>query len=302
MPEFFGKFPLVPYSINKTNKGIQVFDLATNILVRVRVLTEKLDQVFHYYEYTIKDGETPEILAEKVYNDPEAHWLILMTNNRTDPYYDWPLTTERFNSYITEKYGSIAYAQVTPHHYETVRETYDVTAQQTTIMRSEIEQNPISNVIVVSPGTGYTNGYMNVASDYGYGGNVSFTVDANGSINTVTINNGGLYIASPNLAVLGANTAPANVQSFVATGNLWSSLPVDKGSYISQTVNGFVINSYPVYRNMVSIYDWEFAQNEAKRQIKLIKPEYYDGIKAEFQTIMLAAQSNPVVPGIRTVS
>jgi len=302
MANYFGKFPIIPYSINKTSQGVQVFDLATDILIRLRVMVEKLDEVFHYYEYTIKDGETPEILANKVYGDIEAHWLILMTNNLTDPFYDWPLSTTNFNNYLIQKYGSVEYAESTPHHWEAIYTTYDPYSRTSIEKTYIIQSNPISEIQIINAGSGYANGYMNVATDYGYGANISFTVDGAGALQNVTINSGGTYIASPNVVVLGANTVQAFANSFVATGNLWSSLPTDLGSYTSQNVNGFAVDTYPAIRNMVTIYDWEFSQNEAKRQIKLIKPEYFSGIRAEFNSIMQNAQKNPVIPGIRTVT
>ena len=113
MAKFFDQFPLVLYDINKRNDQPSNFQLSLNIMVRVRVLVEKLDQVFHYYEHTIKEDETPEILAENFYGDPEAHWLIMMTNNITDPQYDWPLNTRSFDKYIISKYGSSSNAETT---------------------------------------------------------------------------------------------------------------------------------------------------------------------------------------------
>lgn len=302
MSQFFAKFPIIPYQISRTDQRTARYDLATNIMVRVRVLTEKLDQIFHYYEYTIKDGETPEILAEKYYGDPEAHWLVLLTNNRTDPQYDWPLNYDNFNNYIIGKYGSIAIAQTTYHHYEKILKTFDATTQTETNKIIQIVTNPLSNITVNNAGRGYAaNGNLSISTDYGVGANVSYRINSNGSIVSLNITSKGSYVAGPNLSISGANTSTAILTSFVATGNLWSSLPTDQGSSISNTVGSSVVNSYQAYRNSVTNYDWEFEENEKKRLIKLIKPEYYGSIKSEFDTIMAAA-TNRKLTGIRTVT
>jgi hypothetical protein len=66
--------------------------------------------------YDVVDGERPEYVAFKYYGDAELHWVILMTNNVTDRYYQWPLTQPQFQEYITDKYG--AGSEDATHHFE----------------------------------------------------------------------------------------------------------------------------------------------------------------------------------------
>lgn len=118
MSNFFGKFPRIAYDIEGKRRTNYV--ITTNIFFRVRIIREILQNITAYYEYLIKDDDTPEILADKVYSNPEAHWIILMANNIIDPQYDWPLNYKNFNNYIISKYGSIENAKITYHHYEKV--------------------------------------------------------------------------------------------------------------------------------------------------------------------------------------
>jgi hypothetical protein len=53
-----------------------------------------------------------------------------------------------------------------------------------------------------------------------------------------------------------------------------------------------------VYRNSVSAYDWETEQNDAKRSIKLIKPEYYQQIMREFKALT-GADNLPYIRKLR---
>lgn len=115
---FFDKFPVLAYDI--AGKRLSNYQVSTNIFFRIRVLREILGNISAYYEYLISDSDTPEILADKIYGNPEAHWVILMANDIIDPQYDWPLNYKNFNNYIINKYGSIANAKTQIHHYEKV--------------------------------------------------------------------------------------------------------------------------------------------------------------------------------------
>lgn len=68
--------------------------------------------------YEIPEGERPDMLAEKLYQNPELDWVILTTNNITSIKDQWPLNNNDLNNYMLEKYGS-ASALFDVHHYET---------------------------------------------------------------------------------------------------------------------------------------------------------------------------------------
>ena len=118
MAKYFTFFPTIAYDI--AGKRRTNYQTVTNIFFRLRVVREVLSNFTTYYNYLISDSDTPEILADKVYGDPEAHWIILLANNIIDPQYDWPLNSRDFTKYIINKYGSIENAQTTYHHYEKV--------------------------------------------------------------------------------------------------------------------------------------------------------------------------------------
>jgi hypothetical protein len=82
-------------------------------------LQEIVENVSLFYDYQVKDGETPEIIADKLYGDPKRHWIVLLFNKLYNPYYEFPLITEQLNDYIIAKYGqTLAQSQTTIHHYE----------------------------------------------------------------------------------------------------------------------------------------------------------------------------------------
>lgn len=145
MGRYFDYFPLIPYDI--AQERYSNFQNVTDILFRMRVVREMLVNISSYYPYIIKDGDRPDTLAEKVYRNSEAHWIILYANDMVDPQYDWPLTNKDFIKYIADKYGSTANAKTTIHHYDMVIKRENTDLNVIDIHRYQInEANLTSNL------------------------------------------------------------------------------------------------------------------------------------------------------------
>ena len=56
-----------------------------NIITRGILLPELSRNPMLFYQYTIQDGDTPENIAYKYYNDPYRYWILLYGNNTIDP-------------------------------------------------------------------------------------------------------------------------------------------------------------------------------------------------------------------------
>ena len=78
-------------------------------------------------KYDVRNGERPEDIAFKWFGDAELHWVILMTNNVTDRYYQWPLNDVQFAEFLTDKYG--AGSEDSIHHYEVTKDSGSTTGQ-----------------------------------------------------------------------------------------------------------------------------------------------------------------------------
>ena len=92
------------------------YKLLPDILRRVKLRQGIRTGQFLFDNYDVKDGENPEDIAFKWFGDAQLHWVILMTNNITDRYYQWPLTQPQFQEHLEDKYGSGNEDAV--HHYE----------------------------------------------------------------------------------------------------------------------------------------------------------------------------------------
>lgn len=129
MPFFFEPFPTVNYDLKKNNKPA----VLTNVTLRFKIQEILRSRSAVYYNYNVKDGERPDIIAYKYYGNASLDWIILLTNNIIDPFYDWPLGNLAFEKFIKSKYGSIANAQARVHHYEKILNTQSVLFDGTVI-------------------------------------------------------------------------------------------------------------------------------------------------------------------------
>ena len=107
---YFANFPLIVYD----SVGDGNFKIVTNLLKRVALRAKVRTNTLLYDTYDVKEGETPEMIADKLYDDPELHWVILFVNNITDRYHQWPMNFGQFNTFIADKYSNIDAV----HHYE----------------------------------------------------------------------------------------------------------------------------------------------------------------------------------------
>ena len=116
---YFANFPIIPYD----SVGNGEFKVVTNLLKRVAIRSKVKTNVMMFDTYDIKEGESPEMIADKLYNDAELHWVILLVNDITDRYHHWPKTQNQFIAYINDKYSNID----ATHHYEISQVSGDTT-------------------------------------------------------------------------------------------------------------------------------------------------------------------------------
>ena len=116
---YFANFPLIPYD----SVGDGDFKLVTNLLKRVALRSKVRANSLLFDTYNVKEGETPEQIAHKLYGDVNLHWIVMFVNNITDRYYQWPMTTPQFLAFINEKYSDPDGV----HHYEITQTSGDTT-------------------------------------------------------------------------------------------------------------------------------------------------------------------------------
>ena len=107
---YFSQFPLNVYDA----VGDGDFKVVTDLLKRVALHTKAKSVSSLYDTYDVRNGETPEMLAHKFYGDAQYHWVILLVNNITDRYHQWPMNNRQFLAHLAERYDNVD----ATHHYE----------------------------------------------------------------------------------------------------------------------------------------------------------------------------------------
>ena len=118
---YFETFPIIPYD----SAGTYEFKDVTNLLRRVALRAKVKSNALVFDTYNVKEGETPESIADKLYDDPKLHWIIMIVNDISDRYHGWPMTTPQFLDYINEKYTDVN----ATHHYEIEQSSGDSTVK-----------------------------------------------------------------------------------------------------------------------------------------------------------------------------
>ena len=101
------------------------YKLLPDILRRVKQRNVSASGQFIFDTYDVRNGEKPEDIAYKWFGDAQLHWVILMTNNVKNRYYDWPMNSVQFQAMLEDKYDNPDGI----HHYEITKSSGRTTGQ-----------------------------------------------------------------------------------------------------------------------------------------------------------------------------
>jgi len=117
---YFSQFEQGYYDL----KGDGNEKLVTDLMTRVKVRAKIIDEASLYDKYDVPSGERPEDTAFKHFGSAQYHWVILMTNNITDAFYEWPMSEQTFETFLIDKYTN----PDAIHHYEVTQSSGKTTA------------------------------------------------------------------------------------------------------------------------------------------------------------------------------
>jgi len=302
---YFKKFPRLEYTFDN---GI-TSKIAVDILTRVGFKSKVKSTSEMFSSYDVEEGETPEVLADRYYGDPELHWVILIMNEIINPYYDWPISTRVLNKFIdgvkypgtalilTDKDGTGDIANVSytkdDRIYVLDGNTWDVNAE------GKVISITAGNTAAIINNWDKTFQKLEVVGVSG-----SFVVGE--KITTVGITGDGSYVYTvANIGrVVTENRASAH-HFADSTGdylNPYGTPPSEgtgdqtllgqQGSFsggytveYEQTIlQNYAVDSVDTYT--VTNYEYEEAQNESKRSIKLLKPQFINAVVQEFEKVI----------------
>ena len=131
--QYFNSLPKIRY-VDQNN----VTTVYTNLMARASVIPSVLNNALVYYSYDVQDGDTPEIIAYKYYGDVNRFWIVLYCNQLNDPQWDWPLSSNKFQKYILNKYNTGNLNST--HHYERITTKTNINTNTTTVETETISQ------------------------------------------------------------------------------------------------------------------------------------------------------------------
>ena len=214
MAKFFNYYPKTFYTSNTKTTGL---DTVTNIIARFGFEKELKENSSAFYKYSVKDSDTPEIIATKFYDSPERHWIVLLFNDIIDPQYDWPLNNNTLISFIDNKYTANGVANTTPvSGIQWAKSTNNTKNYYKIITRTASDSTIITEKFQVDANT-----YANVAA----------------STTSYTLNS---------------------------------------GAVVTETIS----------KEKQTYYDYEVEENEAKREINLLKKEFVPEVEKEFRRVI----------------
>lgn len=120
-----------------------------NITTRVVRKLSLIDDQTLYYDYTMSDHQSLESISQSLYGSPDYYWIFQVLNNRYDRFYDFVLSQDQFNSYINDKYGSVAAASTQYKYYLKLASPSTVTIE----VNAETYNNSANAALRVIPAT-----------------------------------------------------------------------------------------------------------------------------------------------------
>ena len=106
---FFQKFPTTLFDTTKLD-SVVVTDFIRAVKIDQRL---KEDDIFYDF-YEAQDDEMPEVISHKFYKTTQYHWVIMLVNEKFDPWNDFPKSETTLIKAATEKYADINAV----HHYQ----------------------------------------------------------------------------------------------------------------------------------------------------------------------------------------
>lgn len=241
---YFANFPKIVYDFDLSS-GTD-YKVVTDITRNVRVRKQILENIALYDYYDVQEGETPEMISEKVYGTPYYHWVIMLVNQRYDYVNDFPLSQLELDSFIYSKYGDKKY-----HVHDYKVNGFIKEGINTLVLRdSNLDGGGIGEMAEGKVLTSIVNGYE------------------------ARIDN--ILVESDNKTI--------TIEVSMRTGKFAPNETVKIRD--ENTFAEVVTCTIPAQYTTTSNYDYEFNLNESKRRIKLVDPKLVEQIVKEFKDIL----------------
>jgi hypothetical protein len=274
MARYFDRFPIVDYDGN----------IAKNILARVDFTDKTKKDIYSTFQFTLEEGfERPDLLSYNYYGSSKFDWMIYLTNNIVDPYYDYYKSAEDFKSYMETKYGSNSNARSITLFY---RLNWHEDERTITVQQYEaLIANEIANARKYwkpkLTNTGAVIGYERIKEDWTVSTNkvlsLSLTVSPSGFAvgDRVTQTSTGAYATIDYIDLESNSLTVKHVNGTFAVNEAEG---IKEITPISQNIP----ESETEYWYAVNAYEDEKETNELKRNVFVLKSSYLAETEKQF--------------------
>lgn len=105
--KYFNNFPIITYNSKP----------AVDITKRVVMLNYALKNPYLFYPYEIVANERPDQFSNRYYDDQYKSWILYLSNNMVDPYYEWYLNHDEMTYFLAKKYSNVDLSMQKIKHY-----------------------------------------------------------------------------------------------------------------------------------------------------------------------------------------
>ena len=119
MSSYFKQVPDFDYVSRLPDAKISDYITVKNLFKRGKLADDIFQDLTVFTKYEIRGDDRPDNVADKVYDDPDLDWVILLSNNIINIQSEWPMPQRDFDRYLLDKYET--YEKLNDvHHYETL--------------------------------------------------------------------------------------------------------------------------------------------------------------------------------------
>lgn len=120
MSNYFRQVPDLEYVSRSKDAVLGEYSKVKNLFKRGKLREDIFQDLSFFTKYAVEGDDRPDNVANKVYDNSNLDWVVLICNNILNVQTEWPMTHQLFDEYVLNKYGDYNTLYNGVHHYETL--------------------------------------------------------------------------------------------------------------------------------------------------------------------------------------
>ena len=118
MSNYFRRLPDLEYISRLKDSKLSDYIVVKNLFKKGILKEDIYQNLTSFDKYKIMGDERPDNVAQKIYNNPELDWVVLVSDNIINIQSEWPMKQNDFDEHLLMKYGTYENLYSGIHHYE----------------------------------------------------------------------------------------------------------------------------------------------------------------------------------------